>query len=528
MQYVLVIQCALQLLEPVTAGYRPCRCKLVLGSSSTAPTGDTITIFSSSHTTLVLTSKVAGNKTRSVSPDLSRCPNMSEQRLVIHTCFPQIYFRTASLTYQPRTHPYTDEIFPTRIKWPATKYTRDPTTNTLVVAPCCPQYTPWTPPNMTPRLAAQRLADHDRRLWNLSRNADEYRARRTALRDDWRRKREAWLALTPSFPRFADLPTELRLHVWELAAQDPGPVDLVVAPFGAFQPAQNDGMNVRRLREGLGPLLSLPSDVRTQTVIPLLHVNREAYAAVRPYYRPLNPLTQFQSVVPIGEKQHQHEQQQCDHDSNRGKTVLAAYPTVLHMNQWALTRYGFEATQLRPQLQGSDMPVEQRALLTELVIDVSARSFNLYGSTERKLREYFISAPCLRKVTIKARSNTAGVTCPDLDLLHAFWHFRYWALERPTRVAASDYMYGIYNSDWVAPEVAVIVCNPGSGQTAEEDELVLCHCERGLLGVCGLKWNSSPGVTVNSSLDITDVSGILNPVLLPLANEIPDDPGWWG
>ncbi|PSR78254.1 hypothetical protein BD289DRAFT_486124 [Coniella lustricola] len=420
---------------------------------------------------------------------------------------------------EQRCHPYKDKIYPTRISWPPTTYVRDPVTNILAVAPCCPQYTSWTPPNLTPRSAAHRAADLDRRLWDLSRNADDYRARRTALRDNWRRQRQAWLDSTPSFPQFASLPAELRVQIWRLAAQDPGPVDLVVAPWGGLPPQTPFSSSTMQ---------STPSRVRVQTFIPLLHVNREAYTVVRPYYRPLRPVTEFQSMVPIEPRR---DHQQANSDSCCNGTVQAACSTILHMHQLTLARSAFDMDQMPSRLPTTiNTPFHERALLTELVIDVSLRGLSLYGRPESKLRMYFTGAPNLRKMTIKARAQTAGVVCPELDLLHAFWHFRYWALDR-TRFITNNGTIDAHDPDWVAPEVAVLY-QPGLGSKEDineggPDKTVLCHCERGLLDVPGLKWNDSLGVTVNSSYDTAHVSQILSPVLMPLTNELSDDIGWW-
>ncbi|KAF3763068.1 hypothetical protein M406DRAFT_331637 [Cryphonectria parasitica EP155] len=169
--------------------------------------------------------------------------------------------------FEPRSNPFVEKTWSLKRNGPTATYIRKPD-GTLGRAPLSPNYTCWTPPNVLPRVAAERAAAYDLRLWQISRNADEYKARKAAARAKWRRERQAWLDASPIFHPFSLLPLEIRLQIWEQAATDPDPTDVVLRDPPRDRPPQQS--------------LSFRADANVPQI---LLVNREAYRATRRFFQ---------------------------------------------------------------------------------------------------------------------------------------------------------------------------------------------------------------------------------------------------
>jgi hypothetical protein len=248
---------------------------------------------------------------------------------------------------------FTDEMWRTQTLHPerSISYSRNGPPCPEKVRPLAHPY----PPDPPARTAAERACAEDLDLWESSLTLDDYEERKRVLYEKRRLEREEWLQKQPAFYKFPYLPTELRHHIWRLALEEPTTVRFTVSKYTITA-----NMSGRCRRRGYRPA----EFAVTACLPPLMLVNYESHQIASAHYQ-----RAFRGV-------------------RGGGGVLAAYPTVLHVDESSLKL-----------LQPGDLQLVQELTL------------KMTGSCSRigcKQLRMILRAPNLRRLVVEAWDIVGG------------------------------------------------------------------------------------------------------------------------
>ncbi|KAI0404520.1 hypothetical protein F4802DRAFT_597950 [Xylaria palmicola] len=128
-----------------------------------------------------------------------------------------------------------------------------------------------------PRTLAERAEEEDLSLWTSSASVADYEGRKRTAEEKKRLDREAFVARQGTFHKFARLPAELRLAIWEMALEEPVHVTLTISDWG-FLPLQR---RTRCFARGT----RIEEYAATAVLPPLMLVSHESHRAASAHYK---------------------------------------------------------------------------------------------------------------------------------------------------------------------------------------------------------------------------------------------------